>query len=237
MKTIFFDFDGTLTQKSPNIWKAIWKSCNYDTSKESYFAELFCRFISGNITHQEWCDLTCEKFMQANFSKRMLNDLAANIKTIDGLDATLKTLKANGYSLHIISGNIKQVIEIVLGDKVRYFDTINANKMQFDENGKIVYIKGTNYDFEGKARFIEEFKEKTNSNAKDLIFVGNGDNDEWAHLSGCKTICINPDNADFSNKTKWHVCQPNVTNLTQILPLFDAQLESHHDEDAYDFEI
>ena len=235
MKTIFFDFDGTLTRKSPNIWKSIWKSCNYDTSKESYFTELYHRFINGNITHQEWCDLTCEKFIQANFSKRMLDNLADNIKTINGLDATLKTLKANGYCLHIISGNIKQVIEKVLGDKVQYFDTINANKMQFDKYGKVVYIEGTNYDFEGKARFIEEFKEKTNSSAKDLIFVGNGDNDEWAHLSGCKTICINPDNTDFSNKTKWHIYQPNVTNLTQILPFLDEQFESKTDNSVQKF--
>ena len=165
----------------------------------------------------------------------MLDNLADNIKTINGLDATLKTLKANGYSLYIISGNIKQVIEKVLGDKVQYFDTINANKMQFDKYGKVVYIEGTNYDFEGKARFIEEFKEKTNSSAKDLIFVGNGDNDEWAHLSGCKTICINPDNTDFSNKTKWHICQPNVTNLTQILPFLDEQFESKTDNSVQKF--
>lgn len=97
--------------------------------------------------------------------------------------------------------------------------------MIFDDEGIISHIKGTNYDFEGKAKFIKEFKEKTHSQNGDLVFVGNGDNDEWAHLSGCKTICINPDNADYSNKTKWHICKDNVNNLTDILPLLDIHIK------------
>ena len=217
MKAIFFDFDGTLTIKGANIWKAIQDFCGYDTGKDSYYRELFSRFMSHEITHQEWCDLTRDKFEEAKFNKKDFENLAKEIKLIDGLKMTLKVLKENNYSLHIISGNIVLAINIALGDNAKYFDTINANQLFFDENGVLNNIKGTNYDFEGKARFIEEFKEKTNSNANDLIFIGNGNNDEWAHLSGCKTICINPDNTESSNKTKWHKCIDNVTNLNQIL--------------------
>jgi FMN phosphatase YigB (HAD superfamily) len=52
---------------------------------------------------------------------------------------------------------------------------------------------------------------------EEICFVGNGDNDEYAHLSGCKTICINPEETDGNNKTLWHTTLNNVTNLTQLL--------------------
>lgn len=222
MKAVFFDFDGTLTYKSPNIWKEIWKSCGYDTSKESYFAQLFKRFMRNEISHQQWCDLTCAEFIKAGFNKNILNQLADNIVTIDGFEETLLNLKQKNVSLYIVSGNLVPVIKRVLGQNVKYFDSIKGNEMLFDENGRLTYIKGTNYDFEGKARFINEYKEKTGISANELIFVGNGDNDEWAHLAGCKTICINPDNTDSADSTKWHKVIENVTNLTQLLPAFDS---------------
>ena len=217
MKAVFFDFDGTLTYKSHNIWKSIWKNCGYDTDSTSYFASLFKKFMSKEITHQQWCDLTCDEFKKANFNFKALIGLARQIKLVEGLEETLKHLKENGYHLFIISGNIVSVIKEVLGDKQKYFDGIMANNLYFDNSGKIDYIKGTNYDFEGKAKFITEFKIATNSSAKELYFVGNGNNDEWAHLSGCNTICINPEETDFQNNTKWHKVIENVDNLTEIL--------------------
>ena len=148
----------------------------------------------------------------------MLEYIAKGIQLIDGLEETLVTLSQYGYNLHIVSGNILPVIKTVLGRRVDYFESINANNMLFDENGKLIKIKGTNYDFEGKAKLINEFKEKTNSKNDEIIFVGNGNNDEWAHLSGCKTICINPDETDFSDKTKWHLSLDSVSSLTEIIP-------------------
>lgn len=218
-KSVFFDFDGTLTYKSPNIWKAIWKKCGYDTGKGSYFSQLYVRFLTHEISHQEWCDLTCEKFIEAKFTENDLFEIADSMNTIDGLTHTLETLKSCGYSLHIISGSIDSVIKHVLGDNAKYFDSISANSMQFDNNGYLTYIQGTNYDFEGKATFINEYKEKTGVPAENLTFVGNGDNDEWAHLSGCKTICINPENTDNTNTTMWHKSISDVTNISKLLPL------------------
>ncbi|MEG1500275.1 MAG: HAD-IB family phosphatase [Clostridia bacterium] len=219
MKAIFFDFDGTLTYKSPNIWKTIWKSCDYDTSADSYFADLLKRFMKKEITHQEWCDLTYVEFAKAKFNVLDLNLLADNVHLINGLKQTLKVLKENNVDIHIVSGNIVQVIARSLGTLTKYFSSINGNRISFDERGVISHIKGTTYDFEGKAKFINEYKEKTGLQSSELVFVGNGDNDEWAHLSGCKTICINPDETDSSNFVKWHLVKDNVTDITDILPL------------------
>ena len=219
MKAVFFDFDGTLTYRSPNIWKKIWEYCGYEIDKSSYFARLYSDFINNRITHQQWCDLTCEMFIYSGIKREHIESISKKLTPISGLTETLQSLKDDGYSLHIVSGSIDSVIRSVLGDNVKYFDSINSNSFVYDKDGYLTYIQGTNYDFEGKARFITEYKEQTNTPSKDLIFVGNGDNDEWAHLSGCKTICINPENTDSSNTNKWHKSLDNVSNLTDILPL------------------
>ena len=222
MKAVFFDFDGTLTKKGTNIWKAIWEECGYDVGKDSYYASLFNRFVDGKITHKQWCDLTCEKFREAGFTKDKLIEIADRIELMDGLDETLEVLMQYGFSLHIISGNIVLAIEHVLGRRVDYFESINANNFVFDENGVISKIIGTAYDFEGKAKFINMFKENTGSKDCDLYFVGNSSNDEWVHESGCRTICINPDGTEFGDKTKWHITRQNVSSLTEILDLIDV---------------
>ncbi len=220
-KAVFFDFDGTITKKSPNIWKSMWSLCGFSLAKGEFYSCLFNRFMSGEINHQEWCDITTEKFRAAGLAQSSLEGLASKIELIDGLENTLKVLKQKGYSLHIVSGNVLSVIKYVLQDMTKYFDTINANDITFDSNGLINHIQGTNYDFEGKAKFIQEYKEKTSTPARNLIFVGNGSNDEWAHLSGCKTICIKPDETDYTNNTKWHLVRQNITNLTDILQDID----------------
>ena len=57
---------------------------------------------------------------------------------------------------------------------------------------------------------------KTNTKPEEIIFVGNGDNDEWAYKSGCKTICINPVNTDSKNRTIWHSEISSLESLAEI---------------------
>lgn len=220
MKAIMFDFDGTLTQKAPNIWKKIWNELGYNTTDKinsEYYTQLY-KYLDHKISYQEWCDQTCKCFMDKQMNKSIMPKLISDIKLMDGFEEFVKTLKQHNISLHIISGNFVEVITQVLGDNVKYFDSINANTLTFDDKGFLTHINGTNYDFEGKADFITEYKQKHNLNTNEICFVGNGDNDEYAHLSGCKTICINPDNTDGSNKTMWHITLDNILNLNDILP-------------------
>lgn len=225
MKTIFFDFDGTLTHKGQNVWKKIWETLGYDTGKDSYYRDLFQEFVDKKITHKQWCDLTCEAFAEKGMNRQILKDIAGNVKLLDGVLKTFIKLKHLGFQIFIVSGNIIEVIEDVLGGAANRVDAIMANVFVFDEKGMLTKIAGTSYDFEGKAKFIEEYRKKTNTNANDLYFVGNGGNDEWAYLAGCHTICINPDGANYEDSTKWHKVIENITDLSQILPLLDIEDE------------
>lgn len=217
MPAIVFDFDGTLTYDSPNIWKRLWKDLGYSTGTGSYFSCLFIQFMLGKIDHKEWCDLSCEEFMKKGLSKQHIKPIVDEIKLINGIQETFKTLHDNGFSIHIVSGNFKDVIRTVLGENAKYCSSINGNEFVYDKDGKVKGIIDTKYDFSGKAEFIKEYMKKHHLNPSEMFFVGNGDNDEWAHKSGCKTICINPDNTDHTDRVKWKSSIPVCTNLTQIL--------------------
>jgi len=217
MKAVFFDFDGTLTYKSPNIWKSIWVALGYKIGKGSEHQRQLDSFLNGNITYQEWCNETLQYFMARGLNLETLNNISKDIRLIKGATETFKALKQEGYSLHIISGNVVDVIEKVLGENVKYFDSINANDFCFDNNNKLIYIKGTEYDCEGKAKFIKKYIAKTSAKPSELYFIGNSFNDEWAHLSGCNTICINPEETEHTNSTKWHKVLDGVIDLREIL--------------------
>lgn len=219
MKAVIFDFDGTLTHKTINTWKQIWIKLGYDTvNKNGIYHTQMRDYLNNLTTYQEWCNQTCFYFKKGKLKKSDFCEIANNVRFIDGLEEFLKCLKNNGLSLHIVSGNFKEVIVNSLGEKTKYFDSINANIVKFDNNEVISEIIGTNYDYEGKAKFIKEYCLNNNIEPNEICFVGNGDNDQWAYLSGCKTICINPDTASVDDKTKWHKRINKVNNLNILIP-------------------
>ena len=204
MKAVIFDFDGTLTEKKGNLWKRIWKELGWDTGPDSYYVSLFKRFMSGNITHRQWCELTLEAFQEKGFTKQKLDEITDDMTLIQGAEDLIKYLHDRSFELHIVSGNIISVIEKVLGPNNRYISAIKANEFLFDENGNITEIVGTKYDHEGKATYIKELCEKKGYKPNEVLFIGNSMNDEWVYQSGARTLCVNPDDTKSENSTIWN---------------------------------
>lgn len=222
-KAVIFDFDGTLTKKNQNIWKMLWEACGYTTDKTSLYANLYVsHVINKEITRKQWFDLTCEAFKRKKLDFLAFYKTSKQIELINGFESTIKTLYNNGYELHIVSGCIKEAIEVALNKNAKYFTFIESNKAIFDENGFLEQLVPTNFDYEGKAKYIENLKLK-GIKAENITFVGNSDNDEWAYTSGCKTICINPDKADTENNKKWNVVIDKLENLNKILNIIQEK--------------
>lgn len=218
LKAIVFDFDGTLTKKGTNVWKKIWSSLGYDTDEQSYYKQLFHKFFQGEITHNDWCDLTCEKFKEKNFSMKDLIEIADKVELLKNVKESIKWLYEHGFHLHIVSGNILPVIYRVMGDTIKYFESINANDMFFDNNGIINKIVGTKYDFEGKSRFVKNYTQISGISIAEILFVGNGENDKWVYQSGCKTLCINPDEeARAEDRKIWHKAVNQIEDFSELI--------------------
>ena len=230
MKAIIFDFDGTITQKGANVWKKLWSNAGFSVDKDSLFAKLYVGFINGEFSHQAWCDKTCEALRAGGTTQKDVKAIADLMQLKDGVMETLKVLKNDGFSIHILSGGVQEVIENTLGENVKFFDSINANKFEYDKDLKLSHIEETKYDFEGKLDFVEKMKREQNISEKDIIFIGNGDNDEWVKKSGCNTICITPDLTDHNDKSKWDFGIENLTDLRQILPIVEDIIEENNME-------
>ena len=184
--------------------------------------KLYLMYKNKEIDYIKWCELIEEEYIKLGFNKDMLFEIAEGIELMDDLEDTLVELKNRGYHLYVISGGIDKVIFDKLGDLSKYFDKIYSCIFDFDLDGKLTRIVPTRYDDEGKKLFIEEYCLESKSDPREITFIGNGDNDEYVYLIGCKTVCINPGkNTNHSNKDIWHNVIDNVVSMKEILKFID----------------
>lgn len=217
MKAVVFDYDGTLTYKSSNPWVEMWRRLGFDLGENSVYYKYFSMYKNNEIDYKEWCFLTIERFKERKMHATIINSIANSIQLINGLDLAIKIFKQNGYDLHIVSGGFVNVITNTVN--VHDFQSINANQLYFDKDNHLSGIKITEYDDEGKAIFVEKLKDK-GIKTKDIVFVGNGHNDEWVCKTGCKTICLNPSYKyeNSYNKNIWNY-RIKTSDIRSILPL------------------
>jgi HAD superfamily phosphoserine phosphatase-like hydrolase len=218
IKVIVFDFDGTLTlnqTKARSTWQRIWVKLGYTVNE---CMELHNQFTNKEFGHPEWCNITCEKFKSKGMTKNILKEVASEMILIPGCIPTLKKIKEQGLLLYITSGSIKEVIEEVLGhENISIFEDFESNKMTFDKNGKLAKIIGTEYDFEGKANYIKKIANDLKINPHEILFIGDDHNDVFVYTSGAVTLCVNPNDADSTNRKKWHNVIYDMQNLEEIL--------------------
>lgn len=217
-KIVVFDFDGTLSKKGKNIWREMWRSVGADLGPDSLYSQLYKNFIAKRISYNDWCNLTCDYLRYKNFNRKQFFSIVNNYELNEGFYEFIGTLNRAGYKMHIVSGGVHQAICNKLKRGVLFFDSINANSVEFDDNGIICKINATKYDFEGKAQFVKNLILTQNVKPENILFIGNGNNDEWVSRAGCKTLCINPDQTNSNNKDVWHDSIDNVNNLKQLLP-------------------
>lgn len=204
MKVVIFDFDGTLTIKHGNLWKKIWSELGYDVGPNSYYKSLLNRFFDGDLSHKEWCELTLLAYQEKGFNISKFDKIIDTIELQDGAIDLIKYLHSKGIEIHIVSGNIIYAINRVLKENTQYISMIKANEFLFDKSGKISDIIGTKYDHEGKAKYITELCVNNRIDPQEVLFIGNSSNDEWVHLSGAKTLCVNPDETEINNTKIWN---------------------------------
>lgn len=217
MKTIIFDFDGTLTKKSNEIWRNIWIKLDALDVDDM----LYNKFVNGEIDYVEWSRQIEKEYIKRNFSKQILEELTDNIEMMDNLEETLITLKNKGYNLRILSGGIDFVIKKLLKENVKYFSDIKCNNFIFDDNGLLTKIIDTDSDEEGKGRYVKKVINEYKCDPKDIIFIGNGHNDRFVSSTGCVTICINPNGTNHLDKDVWSLYIENSEDLLDVVKVIE----------------
>lgn len=218
VKAVVLDFDGTLTRVKDNrsSWELIWLYLGYSLND---CGSLYRQFMNKEFDHQEWCDRTARKFSQKNFKSSDMSKIAQNITLVDGVIETLKFLKDKGIKLYICSGAMNDLISTVFeGEERTLFDGIVCNEFSYDSRGCLKAIQGTQYDFEGKADYIRKIIAENKIQPEECLFIGNSDNDVWAHESGAKTLVVNPHKINGMNRKEWKYYLVKMDNLNEIIP-------------------
>lgn len=216
-RIVMFDFDGTLTQSrktTQTTWESLWVSLGYDVKE---CQNLHKRFNRKEITHEEWCSLTEQKFKARNLHRELLYNVSKKMHLMKGVKELFQYLYERDIKIYIVSGSIMLIIQSVLGSLNQYIDGIKANQFLFNEAGYLTRIVGTKYDFEGKADYISHIADYLEIPTKDILFVGNSYNDHFAYMSGARTLCINPRSTDMTNTTTWHEYIETCNNLQDII--------------------
>jgi phosphoserine phosphatase len=216
-KAVVFDFGGTLTKPKTllSTWERMWLSVGYTIEDAGKLHRLF---TLKKISHQAWCDRTCEKLRAKQFSREHMRSIISDIEPVDDLKSTLLKLYERGIRLYVVSGSIREIIVSILGEAFTFLTEMKANDLLYDSNGIINEIRGHPFDFEGKAKFIARIVEELKCSPLEVLFVGNSLNDTWASQSGARTLCVNPTHVDFTNTHIWGDYIKEMRSLSEVLP-------------------
>lgn len=198
-KVVIFDFDGTLTISNSSTWSRIWKKLDALDVDYKYYK----MYANNEIDYETWVKLIVEYLQERNYNEHDLNELVFSMKFIDNLELVLKFFKEKQIQVYILSGGIKIVIEKALGNLKCYIKQIEATNFVFD-NSKLIGYTVPIHNPENKCEFVSYVMEKENVTPKQVLFVGNGKNDETVYKTGVNTLCLNADDANYNNKEIWH---------------------------------
>lgn len=203
IKVIIFDFDGTISKvdKGFNCWKAVWEELDAVSVDLKYYN----MYLNHEITYIEWCEIIEKEFLSRKVNSQMLEKIGKRIKLMDDIEEFFKILKERNIKSYILSGGIKNMIEASLGEYVNCFEDIQADYFTFDETGNVKNLcLCAGHDVSHKDEYVNIIMKEHNITPGELLFVGNGRNDESVYKTGVHTLCLNPDGAHFEDKRIWH---------------------------------
>lgn len=213
-KAVIFDFDGTLTKakSGSSSWGRVWEALG-DVETDNKLYEMFAR---GEIDDPTWMRLIEERYVELGLKKSMLDELAGKIKLISGIEKTFEHLMKNDIKIYIVSGGVKNLIETRLCGLKKFITRIEGYQFNF-KNGLFCGFEPTKDCLDDKHKYVEVIKRENNILGGEILFVGNGKNDQTVFQSGARTLCINPDDADYKNTKFWNFYIEKCENLCNIL--------------------
>lgn len=211
---VIFDFDGTLTcqQNNMTMWNLLWARIG----KAERGAQLYSVFHKGIISRELWFQETAREF-RGIVNRTIVRDVAETISLRDNAIELFKSLTIHGYELYILSGGIRTIIDEVLASSRLYFKDISANKIVFNEEDEFVHLGMTPYDYEGKAKYIEEVILQTDISCDYVYYVGNSMNDLSVLSLPIKTICISPIGLSQNQILHWDYVCDNLESVAYFI--------------------
>jgi len=118
-----------------------------------------------------------------------------SLTLIAGTRETLAALKESGARLLVISGTLDLLLETLLPDHP--FDEVYCNRIQFDDDGRILAWSATPFDMDGKSVALRAVAMRERIDLSRTAFVGDSFNDLWIAREAGFTVALNPKSAEL----------------------------------------
>lgn len=176
-RAVAFDLDGTLLRNIDYSWVTLWNHCGDDQLWRAYLKD----FRSGKISYEDWCKKAVAFFKSKGLSRGDIEDVArANCRLTLGFDVGLAKLRSAGFKIAVVSGGVDTFLHALIPNFAECFDRVYINRLSYTGDGLLSGVEPTQYDFDGKARALEDFCEANGLDMSQLIYVGDTFNDDHA---------------------------------------------------------
>ncbi len=172
MKTLVVDIDDTLT--TSNSWERLNAAAGL-TPEEDY--GLYMAFVSGEIDYASWTDTLASLYKERGLLTEAVATKALNDFTLrDGVVETFELLRQRGYTIVLISGGFRVMVEAV--QSILKADTsIALSDLAFDSEGTFDHFISNGEEGAAKLRTIEGYCQIHHISPHDCVAVGDSIND------------------------------------------------------------
>jgi phosphoserine phosphatase len=215
---IAFDVDGTLVESPGGL--TVWEVLNQRfVGSAEINRRRYRQYREGKLSYGEWVALDIEGWRDAGARKDDLIAALDPLSLLAGTRETLDLLGERGFRLIVVSGTLELMLDALYPDHP--FERVFANRIAFDDQGRISGWEATPYDMKGKAEALRRYAGRQRIPLARCAFVGDSSNDVWIARAAGFSIALNP-RCDELKRIADAVVRSN--DLRAILPyLLDAR--------------
>ncbi len=216
VRIVAFDVDGTLVEHDEGL--VIWQVLNRLFSGSAELnAKRFQAFRSGEITYAEWVRLDIQGWQQGGATRAgIVQAIHDGLRLVPGAREVTVELARRGYFVAVVSGTLDIVLDTLFPEHP--FHQVFANRIRFDDAGRIDGWTATAFDMSGKAEALRLIADHTATPASEIAFVGDHLNDlDALRFAGCP-IAYDPKDEAVRSAAKHVIPRGQLRQLLSLLP-------------------
>ena len=181
-KLVCFDVDGTLIDNIEYSWELFHNHFEVDKKKRIWARD---KYYKGEFSYLEWANHDIGMWIEKGATRQEFIEAMKKIRLMKGALETLKELKKHNLKLAIISGSLNIIVENFIPDYKDFFDDVFLSYLHFDENGRLVKAKVTEFDMIKKAEALKLIAKREGFKLEECVHIGDHNNDvEIAKIAG-----------------------------------------------------
>ena len=209
-RLICFSLDGVLLRGFQFSWEEVWGLLDDTGEQRKKGLKLF---HTGRISYEDWCLWCCDIYRSHDLRQQQLQALAQRYSVITNLAEGLQALRDAGFRLALVSGRLDIFLETLIPDYAQWFDQVFINRMQFDNQGRILGITPTPFDFERKPDAVRYLCSLYSFHTAQSICVGGSFVDKHFIEAAGKTIALNSTSDEIQELFDIRVDSDNFMDL------------------------